>query len=64
MSSRHRSSRRRQYGRRQHELRERRSRSAEWQLDPVEFARTEADERPELSLHDTWSGRLSWALER
>jgi hypothetical protein len=45
-------------------LRERRSRSAEWQLDPIEFARTEADERPELSLHDTWSGRLSWALER
>lgn len=64
MSSRHRSSRRRTYGRRQHEVRERRSRSVDWQLDPIEFAQADAEVSAESRYRDPFDSRVIWAMER
>jgi hypothetical protein len=64
MSNRHRVSRRRIYGRRQHELRERRHRRDEWQLDPVELAHEIVDDAEEAAHIVFFGARAAWAAPR
>ena len=64
MSNRHRSSRRRAYGRRQHELRERRQRRDDWQLDPSELALETETDSTDASRFVLFGARIAWAGQR
>jgi hypothetical protein len=64
MSNRHRSSRRRTYGRRQHELRERRHRRDEMQLEPVQAALEDRDDGADAGRFLLFGARVAWAGPR